>query len=192
MHIMKISNPLWTIWWITVWSRSGWCEMCRLSLACRLHVSLQVLYWGEEVMLIWGWYNGPEVTGDLMRGTWHWNVFCAGSFLPMQMTAKWRSVSEGREQAAFSGKIKIIVKDTICEKNTSSFFSANLKIHKLLHFLYSLCFHHCNSSTLAVWSLKRCYGGVSWMIDERFIGIHTLRIYYIIFMFSHRGKLQRL
>lgn len=79
----------------------GWWEQCRLPLACRLTVPLQVLYWGGEVMLIWGWYNGLEVTGDLMRGTWHCNVFCASAILPMQMTAEWRSESEGRKQAAF-------------------------------------------------------------------------------------------
>lgn len=86
---MKISNPLWAVWCIIVESRRGWYESCRLPLSCVLLLSL---YWEGEVILIWGWYNGPEVTGDLMRGTWHWNVLCANAILPMQMTVKWRRV----------------------------------------------------------------------------------------------------
>lgn len=93
---MKISNPLWAVWCIIVKSRRGWCELCRLPLSCMLLLSL---YWGGEAILIWGWYNSPEVTGDLMRGTWHWNVLCANAILPMQMTVKWRRV-QGWKRAA--------------------------------------------------------------------------------------------
>lgn len=93
---MKISNPLRAVWCIIVKSRRGWCESCRLPLS---RVLLLSLYWGGEVILIWGWYNSPEVTGDLMRGTWHWNVLCANAALPMQMTVEWRRV-QGWERAA--------------------------------------------------------------------------------------------
>lgn len=82
---------------------AAWWEMCRLPLARELTAPLQVLYWGGEVMLIWGWYNSPEVTGDLMRGTWHRNAFYVSSLLPMQMMARWWSGGSeraGSRQAA--------------------------------------------------------------------------------------------
>ena len=79
---MKINNPLGAVWCIIVKSRRGGCELCRLPLSCMLLLSL---YWGGEVILIWGWYNSSEVTGDLMSGTWHWNVLCANTILPMQI-----------------------------------------------------------------------------------------------------------
>lgn len=94
-----------------------WC-VGRLLLACRLvstqHPSQpQVLHWGGEWMLMRRWCNGSEVTGDLMRGTRHWSVFCTQHrSASTQMTAKWRNEREEQKQAA-TEKIKIIVRQNL-------------------------------------------------------------------------------
>lgn len=107
---MKISDPLWAVWCIIVKSRRGWCELCRLPLSCKLTLLLLSLYRegrGDANMSL---YNSPEVTGDLMRGTCQWNVFCASAILPMQMTGEWWSVSLGLGQGSgSSSEIRISV-----------------------------------------------------------------------------------
>lgn len=153
--------------------------MCRLPSACGLTAVLQVLYWGGEVTLMRGWYNSPEVTGDLMRGTWHSNVFCASSFLPMQMTVKCRSRSEGRVPGSFlQRRLRSLWKKESMKK------SAKLKTRKPLHFLSPLCLlkqFHSGS-----WRFKR----VLWRFEVEWL-IKILRPFtYCIFITSYSCALK--
>lgn len=141
-------------------------DVCRLPLARRLTEPLQVLYWGGEVMLIWGWYNGPEVTGDLMRGTWHWNAFCA-SLSAHANDCEMEEWDRGTETGSFPQKrLRSLWKTESVKKKTEMlFFPAKLKIRNPCIFLFSLFSSHWNSFTAAARDLKGCCGGVSWMID---------------------------
>lgn len=148
MRIMKISNPLWVMWCISVQSRSGWWEMCRLPLAWKLTVPLQVLYWGGEVTLIWGWCNSPEVTGDLMSRTCRWIVFCVSAILPMQMIVKWRSERTGNRQR-IHWRLRSLWKTESVEKKKKNnnqkwlfFFSWTENMQTPAFY----CFHHTHTA----------------------------------------------
>lgn len=60
-----------------------------------------VLLGRREGMLMWGCHNGPEVTGELMRETKHWNVFCTLSFSAHANDCK----MEAREQGVETGNL---------------------------------------------------------------------------------------
>lgn len=120
---MKISDPLWALWCIIVKSRRGWCELCRLPLSCKLTLLPLSLYQGGRGDTNMRLYNCPEVIGDLMRGTWHWNVFRASKILPMQMAGKRWSMSAGLETgSSSSSEIEITVSSSTGDASRCSSF----------------------------------------------------------------------
>lgn len=135
----------------------------------------QVLHWGGDVMLMRGWYNGPEVTGDLMRGTRLQNVFRAN---PLFCPCKWLRNGGGRagsgSRQSSSEEIKIIVKDTLWKKEETQIFCFLLNGN---HWLHRLCLL---KRLLQHWRSK---AGKVWveMTDLLFIASHKLQDLFFSF-----------